>query len=111
MDSNLNIVTLTADCKNVGVILTPSVNKVTGAKTKNDITVMIEKRLRLSKDSCGKGAYEVHYELEMEVDKLYMMDMTEKKPMQVHKQTIFKMQDILVTSFLTMSFLLSTFRD
>ena len=47
----------------------------------------------------------------MEVDKLHMMDMTEKKPMQVHKQTIFKMQDILVTSFLTMSFLLSTFRD
>jgi len=47
----------------------------------------------------------------MEVDKLHMMDMTEKKPMQVHKQTIFKMQYILVTSFLTMSFLLSTFRD
>jgi hypothetical protein len=39
------------------------------------------------------------------------MDMTEKKPMHVHKQTIFKMQDILVTSFLTMSFLLNTFRD
>lgn len=60
MDLNLGIVTLTADCKYVGVTLTPSVNKVTGAKRKNDITVMIEKRLRLSKDSCGKGAYEVH---------------------------------------------------
>lgn len=51
MDLNLSIFTLTADCKNVGVALTPSVKKVTGAKRKNDITVMIEKRLMLSKDS------------------------------------------------------------
>jgi hypothetical protein len=47
----VNIVTLTADCKNEGVILTPSVKKVTGANRKKDITVMIEKRLMLSKDS------------------------------------------------------------
>jgi len=31
--------------------LTPSVSKVTGAKRKNDMTVMIEKRLMLSRDS------------------------------------------------------------
>jgi hypothetical protein len=30
----------------------PSVRKATGAKRKNDITVMIEKRLMLSRDSC-----------------------------------------------------------
>ena len=58
MGFKVNIVTLTADCKYVGVILTPSVKKVTGANRKKDITVMIEKRLMLSKDSwpCTKGA-------------------------------------------------------
>jgi hypothetical protein len=49
---NFNDDTLTADCKNVGLILMPSVRKVTGANRKNDITVMIEKRLTLSMDSC-----------------------------------------------------------
>jgi hypothetical protein len=42
---------LTADCRNVGVTLTPSVSKVTGAKRKNDMTVIIEKRLMLSRDA------------------------------------------------------------
>jgi hypothetical protein len=54
MDLKSNIITLTADCKNVGVILTPSVKKVKGANMKKDITVIIEKRLMLSKDSCTK---------------------------------------------------------
>jgi hypothetical protein len=40
-----------ADCKNAGLTLTPSVSKATGAKRKNDMTVMIEKRLMLSRDS------------------------------------------------------------
>jgi hypothetical protein len=42
---------LTADCKIAGLTLTPSVSKVTGAKRKNDMTVMMEKRLMLSRDS------------------------------------------------------------
>jgi len=40
-----------ADCRNVGVTLTPSVSKVTGAKRKNDMTVIIEKRVMLSRDA------------------------------------------------------------
>jgi hypothetical protein len=47
----INSRVLTADCKNAGLTLMPSVNKATGAKRKNDMTVMIEKRLMLSRDS------------------------------------------------------------
>jgi hypothetical protein len=42
---------LTTDCKNAGQTLMPSVSKVTGAKSKNDMTVMMEKRLMFSRDS------------------------------------------------------------
>jgi len=51
---------LTADCKALGANFTPSVRKVMGAKRANDMTVMIDKRLMLSRGSCrseegGKG--------------------------------------------------------
>jgi len=51
---------LTADCKALGANFTPSVRKVIGAKRANDMTVMIDKRLMLSRGSCrseegGKG--------------------------------------------------------
>lgn len=42
---------LTADCTNEGVNLTPSTNRVTGDSRKNDMIVIIEKRLMLSRDS------------------------------------------------------------
>ena len=45
---------LTADCKTAGLTLTPSVSKVTGANRKNDMTVMIENRLMLSRDSWSR---------------------------------------------------------
>jgi hypothetical protein len=43
---------LTAASRKAGVTLTPSAKKVTGANRKNDIIVIIEKRLILSRDSC-----------------------------------------------------------
>ena len=50
---------LTANCKALGANFTPSVRKVIGAKRANDMTVMIDKRLTLSRGSCrpeeGKG--------------------------------------------------------
>jgi hypothetical protein len=46
---------LTADCNTARLTLTPSVSKVTGANRKNDMTVMIENRLMLSRDSWSQG--------------------------------------------------------
>lgn len=43
---------LTADCRDEGVNLTPSTSRVTGAKRINDMIVIIEKRVILSRDSC-----------------------------------------------------------
>lgn len=50
----LALETLTADCRYVGVNLTPSMNMATGANKMKDMTVIIEKRVMLSIDSCSK---------------------------------------------------------
>lgn len=45
---------LTVDCMYAGVNLTPSTSIVTGANKKKDMTVIMEKRVMLSMDSCSK---------------------------------------------------------
>lgn len=43
---------LTTNCMYAGVNLIPSTNRATGASRKNDMIVIIEKRVMSSRDSC-----------------------------------------------------------
>ena len=93
--------------------LTPSMKMATGDSKKKDMTVIIEKRVMLSIESCFKNKmlllspFPQIFSPPLDVEQEFQINTTANRSNKGNR----KYTSVVVTSFFTMTFLLRTLRD